>query len=102
MMTKILPVYQPFNLPDTGKIKLPAEKIEGSESFGQIFKGMLNETNQLQNNAADIAQKFALGEIEDVHDVMIAAEKAGVSFELVMEIRNKLVDAYQEMMRMQV
>jgi flagellar hook-basal body complex protein FliE len=101
-MMKILPGYQPFNLPDTGKIKLPAGDVEGGQSFGQIFKDMLSETNQLQSDAADIAQKFALGQIEDVHDVMIAAEKAGVAFELVMEIRNKLVDAYQEMMRMQV
>jgi flagellar hook-basal body complex protein FliE len=100
-MTRILPVYQPFTLPDTGIQKLPAGKVEG-ESFGDIFKGMINETNQLQNDAADIAQKFATGEVADIHDVMIAAEKAGVSFELVLEIRNKLIEAYQELMRMQV
>lgn len=100
-MTKILPISQPFTLPDSGKIRLPASKME-TESFGQIFKDMLNETSQLQSDARGIAEKFALGEIADVHDVMIAAEKAGVAFELVMEIRNKLVEAYQELMRMQV
>jgi flagellar hook-basal body complex protein FliE len=102
-MSSILPISQPFTLPDTGAIKLPANKVEGEgQSFGQIFKGMLSDTNDLQNNAASLAEKFSLGEISDVHDVMIAAEKAGVSFELVMEIRNKLIDAYQEFMRMQV
>jgi flagellar hook-basal body complex protein FliE len=100
-MTKILPVSQPFTLPDSGILKLPSGKVEG-ESFGDVLKGMLNETNQLQNNADDIAQKFATGQISDIHEVMIAAEKAGVSFELVLEIRNKLVEAYQELMRMQV
>ena len=102
-MSRILPVTQPFTLPDTGAIKLPASKVEGDgQSFGQILKGMLSDTNDLQNNAASVAQQFSMGEISDVHDVMIAAEKAGVSFELVMEIRNKLIDAYQEFMRMQV
>jgi flagellar hook-basal body complex protein FliE len=100
-MTKILPISQPFTLPDSGIRKLPSGKVEG-ESFGDVLKGMLNETNQLQTNANDIAQKFATGEISDIHEVMIAAEKAGVSFELVLEIRNKLVEAYQELMRMQV
>jgi flagellar hook-basal body complex protein FliE len=100
-MPKILPISQPFSLPDTKAFKLPAAKIEG-ESFGDVLKGMLTETNQLQSDAADLAQKFATGQIADIHDVMIAAEKAGVAFELVMEIRNKLVDAYQELMRMQV
>ncbi len=100
-MTKILPGYQQFSLPD-----LQGKKIEvgnaDSPSFLQVFKDMVNETNQLQTDASDIAQKFALGQVSDIHDVMIAAEKAGVSFELVMEIRNKLIEAYQEIMRMQV
>ncbi len=100
-MSRILPISQPFTPIDTGIQKLPAGKIEG-ESFGDIFKNMISETNDLQNKAADIAQQFAMGEVTDIHDVMIAAEKAGVSFELVMEIRNKLIDAYQEFMRMQV
>ena len=100
-MTKILPGYYPFNLPDSRVVKLPAAKVE-SESFGQIFKDLISETNQLQSEAGKIAEKFALGEISDIHEVMIAAEKAGVAFELVLEIRNKLIEAYQEMMRMQV
>lgn len=100
-MTKILPGYYPFNLPDSRAIKLPATKVE-SESFGRIFKDLLSETNELQSEAGKIAEKFALGEISDIHEVMIAAEKAGVAFELVLEIRNKLIEAYQEMMRMQV
>jgi flagellar hook-basal body complex protein FliE len=100
-MTKILPAYQSLVLPDSRLQMLPAEKVEG-QSFGDIFKGLISETNQMQNNAASIAEKFALGEIADVHDVMIAAEKAGVAFELVLEIRNKLIEAYQELMRIQV
>ncbi|RKY86908.1 flagellar hook-basal body complex protein FliE, partial [candidate division KSB1 bacterium] len=46
--------------------------------------------------------KLLTGEIKDVHDVMVAVEKANTSFELMMEIRNKMLDAYREIMRMQV
>ena len=100
-MTKILPGYRPFDLPDSRGFKLPAPKA-GSESFGDIFKNMITDTNNLQAEAGKIAEKFALGEISDIHEVMVAAEKAGVAFELVMAIRNKLVEAYQELMRTQV
>ena len=101
-MTKILPGYRPFTLPDSRSQKLDTGDLKKSQSFSQIFKSMISDTNSLQSDAAKIAEKFALGEIADVHEVMIAAEKAGVAFELVMEIRNKLLDAYQEFMRMQV
>lgn len=101
-MTKILPGYRPFTLPDSRAQKLDTGDLRSTKSFGQIFKDLISDTNSLQSDAARIAQKFALGEIADVHEVMIAAEKAGVAFELVMEIRNKLVEAYQEFMRMQV
>ena len=101
-MTKILPGYRPFTLPDSRVRKLDTGETKPSQSFGKIFKDLISDTNELQSDAARIAEKFALGEIADVHEVMIAAEKAGVAFELVMEIRNKLVDAYQEFMRMQV
>ncbi|UCC80870.1 MAG: flagellar hook-basal body complex protein FliE [Candidatus Zixiibacteriota bacterium] len=101
-MTKILPGYRPFTLPDSRAQKLDTGDLKSTKSFGQIFKDLISDTNKLQSDAARIAEKFALGEIADVHEVMIAAEKAGVAFELVMEIRNKLVEAYQEFMRMQV
>jgi flagellar hook-basal body complex protein FliE len=101
-MTKILPGYRPFTLPDSRAQKLDTGDLKSSQSFGKIFKDLISDTNELQSEAARIAEKFALGEIADVHEVMIAAEKAGVAFELVMEIRNKLVEAYQEFMRMQV
>lgn len=101
-MTKILPGYRPFTLPDSRAQKLDTGDLKSSQSFSKIFKDLISDTNSLQSDAARIAEKFALGEIADVHEVMIAAEKAGVAFELVMEIRNKLVEAYQEFMRMQV
>ena len=72
------------------------------KDFGERVKQILGEINDTQLQAGDIAEQFAKGEIEDVHDVMIAAEKAGVGLELVLEVRNRLIDAYREITRMQM
>ncbi len=102
-MTRILPGYARQVVPDFATLGPKQPQEEKSDlSFPGIFKEMINNTNDLQHQAADIAERFALGEVTDIHDVMIAAEEAGVAMELVMEIRNKLVDAYQQMMRMAV
>lgn len=70
--------------------------------FKERLEKVLNDVNQLQLESGEMADKFVRGEIEDVHDVMIAAEKASVSLELTLEVRNKLVEAYREIMRIQM
>jgi flagellar hook-basal body complex protein FliE len=69
-------------------------------SFKDTLKEMLNEINNDQIDAKTSVQKYLNGEVQDVHEVMIAAEKASVSLELTIEIRNKLIDAYTQVMRM--
>ena len=101
-MTKILPGYARQVIPDFTPLVNKAEKDEKAIGFPEVLKEMVKNTNDLQAQAADIAEKFVLGEVTDIHDVMIAAEEAGIAMELVMEIRNKLVEAYQEMMRLAV
>ncbi len=71
-------------------------------SFGDTLQGMLHEVSNLQQQANTGSQRLMTGEVEDVHQVMVAVEKASTSFMLMMEIRNKLVEAYREVMRMQV
>jgi len=73
-----------------------------SKKFAEQINEMLDNVNDLQLDAGQVAEQFAKGEIEDVHEVMIAAEKASVGLELVLEVRNKLVEAYREIMRTQV
>ncbi len=86
----------------------PAEKKEprktdgDGKNFADTIKSFLKEANQLQENAAEEVEALIAGETTDVHDVMIAMQKASVSFEMVMEIRNKMLEAYQELMRTQV
>ena len=68
-------------------------------SFGQMLEGALGKVNALQDHSAQMTQAFARGKISDVHSVMIASEQATVALQLTTQIRNKAVDAYQEIMR---
>lgn len=76
---------------------------EGKNStFSKILGNLINQVNDLQNKADEAIQKLVSGEAESIHQVMIAVEKADLTFRLMMEIRNKLIQAYQEIMRMQM
>lgn len=71
-----------------------------ADSFGQMLSDALKQVNDLQVQADDLAQKLATGQISDVHTVTIASEKATLALQLTLQIRNKAVEAYQEIMRM--
>ena len=74
----------------------------GSVSFGQMLEGSMERVNQLQKEADANINNLANGQHTDIHQTMIAVEKADVSFELLMQIRNKLIAAYDQIMRMPV
>ncbi len=71
-------------------------------SFADTLQGFMKDVNKMQNRADQSIEKMVAGEITDVHQVMVAAEEANIAFNLMMEIRNKILDAYHELMRMQV
>lgn len=75
---------------------------ESGASFGQTLTQALSDVNNLQSEAGKAVESLVSGEGTDLHDVMIAVEKARTSFDLLMEIRNKTIDMYQEIMRIQV
>ena len=80
----------------------PLTEEAQKNSFGNMLKSHLTEVNHLQNSADTAVQKLASGQDKDIHNTMIAMEKAGVAFQLTMQVRNKVLEAYQEIMRMQV
>ncbi|WP_094607611.1 Flagellar hook-basal body complex protein FliE [Sporomusa silvacetica DSM 10669] len=89
--------------PITGKIIETSESTKQPEkTFGEFLDEALNNVNQLQNEASQASINLATGKIQDIAEVTIAAEKATVALQLTMQVRNKVVDAYQEIMRMQV
>lgn len=71
-------------------------------SFSDYLKNALNEVNDLQLKASQSAEKLALGDESYLHNTVIAYEKANLALELTIEIRNKIVEAYQEIMRIQM
>jgi flagellar hook-basal body complex protein FliE len=71
-------------------------------TFQEFFADAVKKTNQMQLQAQDKQRQLLVGETDNIHDVMIAMEQAGLSFQLTLAVRNKVVEAYQEVMRMQI
>jgi len=69
-------------------------------SFRDSIRTFVHDVDNMQKDASDKVQLFMAGEIADVHDVMVAVEKANTSFQLLMELRNKMLDAYREIKSM--
>jgi flagellar hook-basal body complex protein FliE len=88
-------VQAPSTFPATGN------EANGS-AFQSIFEGALNTVQGAQANADTAVQNFLSGNTEDVHSTVLATQRADLTFELFMQVRNKVVSAYQEIMRMQV
>jgi flagellar hook-basal body complex protein FliE len=80
-----------------------ATKIgNGGQDFASFFQNALRDVNKLQFEADTASKKLATGAVEDIAPVVIAAEKASLALQLTIQIRNKVIDAYNEVMRMQV
>ena len=80
----------------------PHVPADGSESFSQSLNKAIGQVNTLQKTADQKMEDLATGRTDNIAEVMIAAEKADISLRLMTQIRNKILDAYQEIMRMQV
>ena len=75
---------------------------EGQKSFADTLKEAVNSVNQLSLDADSKAQALATGKTDDIAGVMIATEKADIALRAMVQVRNKIIDAYQEIMKMQV
>src|SRR5215510_6479704 len=73
----------------------------GNEAFGKLLTEAIQQVNDVENTSQGELQKFLSNE-SDLHSVMIALEKADLSFQMMMQVRNKIVQAYQEIMKSQV
>lgn len=76
-------------------------KNDSDASFKNVLKGLVNQVDTLQKDADASIEGLATGKTTDIHDVTIKLEEAGVAFDLMMEVRNKLVDAYQQIIKIQ-
>lgn len=77
-------------------------KVENKASFADALKQSINEINKAQIESDKMTEALATGKNVELHDVMITAQKSSITLLTAVEVRNKAIEAYQEMMRMQV
>lgn len=90
-----------FNIKGTPNIS-NTKPTEPKGDFKAMLTDALNNVNNAQIESQIATEKLARGENIDLHDVMITAQKSSVTLQTTVEVRNKIVEAYQEVMRMQV
>jgi flagellar hook-basal body complex protein FliE len=119
-LSPINPLHSAYNLGPMSRVRLPdqAPGIQGPQplgapteagatqgadgSFANVLGKMVGEVNNKQLGAADAVNALQSGQNVSLHQAVIAMEEASVSFQLMVEVRNKLLDSYQELMRMQI
>jgi flagellar hook-basal body complex protein FliE len=97
----MLPVSNiaPIPIPDS---LTPAGTTDSSNAFASILKNTIGSLQSAQNNADTAVQQFLTGESDDLHTTVLATQRADMAFELGLQVRNKVVSAYQEIMKMQL
>ncbi|MGQ9657533.1 MAG: flagellar hook-basal body complex protein FliE [Fimbriimonadales bacterium] len=79
----------------------PSERAPYAD-FGKMLGNIIGQVNDAQQHAANLAQRFARGEPVDEQTLVLAMERASLAFQMTLQVRNKVLDAYQEIMRLQV
>jgi flagellar hook-basal body complex protein FliE len=90
-----------LQLPEIPRLRKLDEPEKG-ENFGQVLRDAISTSNNLQKQSSQEIQKLMAGETQDLHETMIAVQKADLAFQMMMQVRNKLLQAYQEIMRMPI
>ena len=83
------------------KVKTAPSQSE-TPKFASMLNEAMSEVDQAQKTSDEQISKVLTGDVQDVHSAMIAMQKADLSFQMMMQVRNKLIDAYHEVVRMQV
>ncbi len=82
-------------------LRKETQPADGAVPFKDMLKGLVDQVDSMQK-AADVSiEGLVTGETKNVHDVVLKMEEAGVAFDLMMKVRDKLLEAYQQVMRMQ-
>ncbi|AMM95434.1 flagellar hook-basal body protein FliE [Peribacillus simplex] len=84
---------------DQNKTNTP---YESQRNFASVLKESINKVNETQMASDDLTTKLVNGDDVELHSVMIASQKASITMQATLEVRNKVVEAYQEMMRMSI
>lgn|SRR6056297_1000839 len=94
-----------IQLPNNAELKprhFEVEAPENGDSFADMITKAVNGVDETMKGAEQNMQDYVAGKTDNVHDVMISMQRAQLSFQLMVEVRNKAIDAYQELSRMQI
>ncbi len=97
-MSPILPIHS-IPVPE---IVAGVAPVQDTGSFRDLLQSCIGKVEQVKNDAAAAVDRFLAGDGEELHTVAIAGQRAELSMELFLQVRNKVVSAYQEIMRMQM
>jgi flagellar hook-basal body complex protein FliE len=98
-MNPIGPIREPDRTGDVQRKSAAGKNVPG---FKETLSSFMKDVNAMQIKADQSIEKMAAGEITDVHQVMNSVQEANTAFNMMMEIRNKVMEAYQEVMRMRL
>lgn len=99
---KIDHLISPNISPVTNKGLIDKRSEPKTRSFSDVLMESIEKVNALQKEADDAIEELLLGKNKDIVQTMITMEKADISFKLMMQVRNKIIQAYEEIMRMQL
>ncbi|MBU7317326.1 flagellar hook-basal body complex protein FliE [Paenibacillus oleatilyticus] len=100
-MIESLKLQQPQQIAGAVQPKITSAS-EVTDQFGKFLSDAIADLNNQQSTSDVMKDQFVKGEISDVHQLMIASEKASLGLELTVQVRNKVIEAYQEIMRTQI
>jgi flagellar hook-basal body complex protein FliE len=96
-----IPSFQPIqNLPLPESIAPVTAGASGSDAFSSILQQSIQNVSQLQSGADTAINQFVSGEQDDPHTTMLAVQRSSLAFDMFVQVRNKIVQAYQEVMKM--
>lgn len=100
-------IVNPIDLPMVSMEPLrsslhPVRDISAKPSFRETLKSALAKVNDLQINSDNAMEKYVTGESDNLHELMISIEEAKIALQFTIEVRNRIIEAYQEIIRMQV
>lgn len=93
---------QPVSLPGASPLKTPGASGVSGTGFSDILSRSIAEVNGKSQEADMLVKGLAAGEHANIHETMIAMEKSGISFRMMTRVQQKVIDAYREIMRMQI
>lgn len=97
LLTRAMPEFQR----DSALTKQVPVIAEGENSFGNTLTRAINSVSEARDKSGDLTKRFAAGENVELHQVMAASEEAGIALDMLIELRNKALEAYRSVMSMQ-